>query len=157
MTHLSEDNCQDLGRIMTLKYAAFLGDRSFTIMSKADRSTAEVTVTALNPENTFVYPIEARIDLTKCSLNAKDACLLMLDYIDSYFEEFFREEENVFVPIDWTSYSFEGSSFELKGQIRNVKVEELADKLLSDAGENFTPTGSAILDKSKAVDTSATT
>ena len=64
-------------------------------------------------------------------MKRKDAVLFLLDYIDCYFEEFFKEDENVFLPIDWSEYSFDEVPFQLKGQILNLHVEDLADRILS--------------------------
>ena len=50
--------------------------------------------------------------------------------MDIYFDEYFKGEEDVYIPIDWTEYTFENLSFKMRGQVRNLKMESLADEIL---------------------------
>jgi hypothetical protein len=56
--------------------------------------------------------------------------MLLLDFIDVYFEEFFHDRQDTWLPIDWAGFNFEGFEFELKGQVLNKRTEELADLFL---------------------------
>jgi hypothetical protein len=58
----------------------------------------------------------------------------LIDYIDSYFEEFFRENGEVLLPIDWAPFDWEGVPIQLKGQIFNLEVEKMADEWLEHGG-----------------------
>ena len=89
-----------------------------------------VTLTLSNESQSFVYPVEARIDSAKEGLSVRDASLFLIDYIDAYFEDFFADGEELYLPIDWADMTYDANNFQIKGQILNVKAEDLADELL---------------------------
>lgn len=128
---LTQDEIKDLARIMTIKYASQLRDRYFEITSKVDGVGAYVTTTLQNSEGSFVYPVEGRMVHAEQNISPKDALLLLIDYIDHYFEEYFHEDENVFLPIDWCSFSYEELDLQLRGQVINQKAQAQADALLA--------------------------
>jgi hypothetical protein len=128
---LTKEDEFSLIQILNRKYAVYLNGRFFRLNVKANTETAFVTVTLLSQDESFFYPVEARIAHRDQELEAKEAVLLTLDYIDIYFDEYFRESENTFLPLDWTAYTFEDAEIELKAQVKNKKSESLADQLLS--------------------------
>ena len=68
-------------------------------------------------------------------MTANEAALFLIDYIDTYFEEFLLEEdEELYLPIDWAKHTYEAVEFEVKGQIKNEKLEDMADDLLRESG-----------------------
>ncbi|NRA44980.1 MAG: hypothetical protein HRU09_08510 [Oligoflexales bacterium] len=129
---LSMEERMELERIMNIKYASKLMGRLFTITSHHDTAASFVKVTLLKNDESFYYPIEGRIEHKSQNLSAKEASLLLIDYIDSYFDEFLREDENVFVPIDWSEFSYEGFTLSLRGQIQDLKSESIADQILAE-------------------------
>lgn len=128
---LTNEQLLDLNRIMTLKYAAYLRDRSFEITAKLETESVYCSIVLRNDDKSFYYLVESRMDMRPKDLTGQDAALIMIDYMDIYFDEYLREDENVMLPIDWTSFSCEGVEFELRGQIHNLKLELEADALLA--------------------------
>ena len=113
------------------KYRIGLNGRSFAVEAKLEGIGVLVKVTLEHPDKTFVYPAEARIDFKKEEMTANEAALFLIDYIDTYFEEFLLEEdEELYLPIDWAKHTYEAVDFEVKGQIKNEKLEDMADDLL---------------------------
>ena len=53
----------------------------------------------------------------------------MLDYIDLYFEDYLKDD-SVLLHLDWNDHNFEDETFQLRGQITNLKLEHMADELL---------------------------
>lgn len=129
---LNDEERTELERIMNIKYASKLNDRLFSIKAHQDKASSFVTVTLLKTDESYFYPVEGRVEHKSQNLSAREACLMLLDYIDSYFDEFLREDENVFIPIDWSEFSFEGFTLSLRGQILDLKSESLADKILAE-------------------------
>lgn len=129
---ITEQELGDLQKIMILKYGAYLKDRSFTISHTNDKQDIHCSITLENPQGTFVYKVEAAVSKKNLALKDKEALLVMLDYIDIYFDEYLKGEENVYIPIDWTDYTFENLTFKMRGQVRNRKAEDLADELLGE-------------------------
>ncbi len=130
---IAENDSQNLARIMGCKYASSLKGRYFTLQTWFEQKKVFVTVTLQNEDKTYVYPVEAYFEFEKEEgLSVKEVALTLVDYIDSYFDEYFQENEMSYLPIDWHPYSFEGCQFFLKGQIVNMHLESLANQLLGE-------------------------
>ncbi len=124
--------CDELAAAMQTKYRMALGERRFVVEAEIKGRGVFVKVTLENPERSFHYPVEARVLYEKEEMKSAEAALFLINYIDTYFEEFLLEEdEELFLPIDWSDHQYEGVNFQMKGQIHNLKLEELADEWLS--------------------------
>ena len=119
-----------LAEAMNGKYAAFLAGRCFAITAEEIDGALHVTTLLRNSDESFYYPVATRIDYKAEELSLHQAFMFLVDYIDSYFEEYLTEDDDLFLPIDWTHHQYEATDFQIKGQILNKKAEDLADKLL---------------------------
>lgn len=128
---VTEAECRDISSLMERKYATFMKQRSFETMVRKDGNGVYAKITLRNPSGSFYYPVEARIAHIDHDMSNHDAGLFLLDYIDAYFAEYFRENGEVYLPIDWADYESDGIPMQLKGQILNLEVERMADELLS--------------------------
>ena len=133
---ISTEECDALAETMSRKYASFLNGRYFEVSLKHDQTGNFATVLLRNDSGSFYYPVEGRISDYDHDLNRHDATLFLIDYIDSYFEEFFRENGEVYLPIDWAAFEWEGIPIQLRGQILNLEVENMADDWLKNGGKN---------------------
>ena len=132
---LTQEELNELAEAMDDKYRIGLNGRSFAIEAKVEGIGVLVKVTLENSEKTFVYPVEARIDFKKEEMTENKSALFLIDYIDTYFEEFLLEEdEELYLPIDWAKHTYEAVEFEVRGQIKNEKLEDMADELLKKSG-----------------------
>jgi hypothetical protein len=132
---LEKDECLALAEILEKKYNHWRKDRSFQVAAYADQQGTFAKVALLNSKRTFYYPVEARINHKDHEMDRREAATFLLDYIDYYFEEFFREGEGIYLPIDWAQHTCEGIAFDIKGQIHNSYLEDLADQLLASSGQ----------------------
>ena len=82
-------------------------------------------------DDSFYYPVEAQINLIEESMSPKEAALFLSDYIDYYFDEYFKESETIYLNIDWKKIQFESRSFLIKGQILNLQQEKAAEAFLN--------------------------
>ena len=134
---LSEDtygyNRARIAAIFDEKFAGMVGPRFFEVRLDKANDFCLLSVILKNPDESFYYPVHAKINITEQDIDMGKAFELMLDYVDIYFMEYFRENENVFIPIDWASYTFEGYELFMHGQVFNNKLEKMADALLSGA------------------------
>lgn len=130
---LPEDVTTELAHLMDKKYAGYRRDRNFSIAARRDYDRVSVAVVLRNSNEHFYYPVEGRLNFVDETMKPEEAAFFLIDYIDLYFNEFFTEEENVWIPIDWAKFEYEATDFELKGQVYNKYAEGLADKLLADA------------------------
>lgn len=126
------DAWDELATLLNKKYKVQLDDKSFSVSAKMEEGVVSVTVVLKNKDESFYYPVEARVKHIEEELSPGEALYFLVDYIDTYFEEYLTEDDNIYLPIDWASFEYEAVSFELKGQILNRKADLLADQLLSD-------------------------
>lgn len=122
-----------LADLMNRKYENYLLGKLFTVTSfyVAAEQGVYVTVTLSNKDESYYYPVEARVAIHKEELSKKDAAFFLVDYIDTYFEEYLMEEERLLLTIDWSDQEYDAVSFQTRGQIRNLKLEKMADEWLS--------------------------
>lgn len=127
---LSQAECNDLADMMQQKYSLYLDGRSFEITAEVQPSEAVfVKVLLRNEDDSFHYPVEARMKYKTEEMSPHAAALFLIDYLDVYFEEYF-EDDGLFLPIDWADHAYCGADFQVRGQIFNLKVEKMADELL---------------------------
>ena len=128
---LTKEEEFSLIQILNRKYAVYLNGRFFRLDLKVDTEAAYATVTLLSKDESFYYPVDGRIAHKDQEIDPKTSVLMLLDYVDIYFDEYFREQENTFLPLDWTAYTFEDAELEMKAQVRNKQAESLADQIIS--------------------------
>ena len=135
---ISEKEILDLTKIVNLKYGAHLRDRSFQIDHCHNSIELLASMTLSNGDKTFFYQVETKaLAKDMANISSREALLVMLDYIDIYFSEYFKEEEDMFIPIDWSEVQFENLNFQMRGQVRNLHCEFLADELLKKGAEAY--------------------
>lgn len=126
--------CSDLAALMQRKYAGFLAQRFFEVSVSKDVTGVHAKMTLRNQDGSFFYPVEGRMAFVDSDLSPRESALLLLNYMDAYFDEYLREGGDVYLPIDWAEYEYEGVPLQLKGQIYNLVIEKMADELLRGAG-----------------------
>jgi hypothetical protein len=130
---LTEEEKNILLKIMNTKHASYLDGRFFEIEINVDYDLVKLQVLLRNKSGQFYYPVEAQIAFKEQNLSPKDSVLFLIDYIDFYFDEFFKENGEVLLSIDWSKHTFEEKEFQVKGQIFNLERERLADEWLKKA------------------------
>ena len=128
---LPSETLRQLEKMMNEKYEGFLQKRTFHLSADSEDQQVSVCVTLQNEDESFVYPVQGRLNCETEDMEPDEAALFLIDYIDSYFEDFFDDEEALYLPIEWANYSYDAVDMQLKGQILNLKVERMADDLLA--------------------------
>ena len=134
-TLLSVDMTAQLVSLLNMNHRDGRGLRYFTVESSLEDQVVSLRITLQNKDRTFVYPVEARMLYEENNISPNDAALFLADFIDSYFEEYFNEDENSYVPIDWATYESDEKTFQLRGQVINELLEREADALLARASK----------------------
>lgn len=129
---ITSEECEELAYLMNQKYAAFLDDRKFEILVGHEGPGVKAQVLLQNDAQSFYYPVEGRMLHEEEDMTARDAVLFLIDYIDLYFEEFLSQGEDFYVPIDWAKHQYDAVDFQIRGQILNLKVETMGDRLLTE-------------------------
>lgn len=128
---LNQDDCDALAKAMESKYAMALKGRTFAVEAEVKGRGVFVKVILSNQDKSYYYPVEARVLYEKEEMQRGEAALFLLDYIDAYFDEYLTQEnEEIYLPIDWADFQYEAVDFQMRGQILNLKLEELAEEFL---------------------------
>ena len=130
---LTVGDCSSLKELLAKKFQPYLAGRTFEITSGVDDDAIIVAVILRNRRGTFFYPIEARVERHQFLRSGREGALCLCETIDTYLDEFFHNQEEIYLPIDWTPYPCEKVEVQLRGQIFNLEVEEMADALLNAA------------------------
>ncbi len=128
---LSQAECNDLADMMQQKYGLYLDGRTFDVsveMQPGDVVFARILLR--NEDDSFHYPVEARMKYKTEEMSPREAALFLIDYVDVYLEEYFEDQGGLFLPIDWADHEYCGTEFQVRGQIFNLKVEKMADEIL---------------------------
>ena len=128
---LAENELKELTQIMNIKYGAHLKERDFKLSQTKNKENLNVKVVLEKEDESFYYPVEAQINFIEEELSQKEAALFLFDYIDYYFDEYFKENETIYLNIDWKKVQFDSKSFQIKGQILNLKQEKAAENFLN--------------------------
>jgi hypothetical protein len=126
----TSDSLAKTTTLLNHKYFAFVEDEVFTIDALGNHEQVQLRMTLLKKDGSVKYPVEAVHLLEPESKYSKaDLAFLMLDYLDNYWQEYFREDRDVYLSLDWSKHEFEGGAFFLRGFVRNVALEDAADAL----------------------------
>jgi hypothetical protein len=116
-------------------FAHLAKDENIFFEGHFSEGACHVTCTLKNNDETYCYPFEATISSKEHrNLPATEAKNLLLDFIGAYFEEFFADSRQTFVPVEWAVFRIEDTNIHARGQIINKKLEKDADNVLKSAG-----------------------
>ena len=134
-TSLNKWEISEIQAALLERHEAYLEDGEFfEIAGYRSKSEVHLTMTLRNEDETFVYPVDCRIDFSENeNLKTTEGLELVLDFLDYYYSRYLREDRELLLPIDWGSFTFEECQIWARGQILNRKLEQLADQFL--AGE----------------------
>ena len=128
---LTDAECVELAEIMVKKYRIAMKDRSFSIRASVQDKGVYVTIILSNKDQSYYYPVEARMMFDAEEMEPREAALFLIDYIDVYFEEYlYEEDEQIYLPIDWSDHEYEAINLQIRGQILNQKLDAMADEWL---------------------------
>lgn len=132
---ISEFEAQRIAQLLMQRHAAHLADDEW-LEVEGYRSKEEVYTCMIlrNEDESLFYPVECRMDLTRNPVAGPIAAQdVLLDFQDQYFEQFFQENRDLYLTIDWSDLEFAQYTIQAKGQILNKKLDDLTDQFL--AGE----------------------
>ena len=125
-----ENKVRVLG-LFNQRHGGMLRDERFDLAARLDRETVVVTLDLQRSDRTSHHRMEAAKAVPEDgSLSAGQNLDLCLDFLDWYLGEFFREDRELLLPLDWKPHTF--GEFELlaRGDVRNPVLEDAADAWL---------------------------
>ena len=131
----SEEENQKIKKLLDKKHLVYLESEEFIIESGATKDQVQLKVTLTKSDKSYYYPIECVfVKESSSDFKETEVAFKMLDYLDLYWTNYFSEERNVFVPLDWSKHEFEGIHFYIRGFVRNLQLENYANDFLSKHG-----------------------
>ena len=115
------------------RYGRFLQDgERFKVTGKSEDDAWTICVTFENTDQSLHLPVEVVLMVNEnpqCTTDqARDT---LVDFIDYYFDRYFKGARHVTLPIDWKAIPFGEYTIRARGWERNLKLEVAADRLLA--------------------------
>ena len=130
-----ENQIVEIESSLQRKYAAFIKGRRFTLETVADAQSVTLGVILKSDDESFYYPVQGRIAWREEGLSLEKAAELLLDLMDSYFQEYLVSGGETLLPLDWQDFEVNDHKMQLRGQIQNLMLEKLGDKLMAGTQE----------------------
>ena len=127
----SNEEIVNIKKLLSKKHLLYLENETFEIDSGTLSDQIQICISLIKNDKSTYYPIECIfIKESNHSIKETEIAFTMLDYVDLYWENYFSEERNVFIPLDWSKHEFEGVSFYMRGFVRNLHLESQAEAYL---------------------------
>lgn len=111
-------------------------DELFEISGLFKGSVVVIKLILANADRSFYYEIEGAFDFANNpKIKRAEGKYKVLDLIDQYLIEFFESGREVNLHLDWKEYLVGDFTLHMKGEIRNLLVEDMANKLLNNTGK----------------------
>ncbi len=121
--------------LLQKKHRLYLSDEEFIILTGYNKEQLQILFTFQKKDGSLFYPIEIVCMHTDYqTLKKETIAALIVDYIDSYFQEFFEENRSIYLPLDFSTHEHEDIKFFMRGFIRHKHLEKWADELLANHG-----------------------
>lgn len=108
-----------------------LRNESFSLDARVEGENPVMQVVLKSDDRTLEYTMEAafvRADYPAFGMS--DALDVCVDFLDWYLGEYFREERDAFLPLDWKKFRFGDLEVMARGDLRNALLDDLADAWL---------------------------
>ena len=129
------DESHKIVDVLNTKHSVYLDGEGFEFESGFNKDQIQIKVCLKKNDKSVIYPIEIICVYDEYShLKVQEISHIIMDYIDFYWSEYFMDERNLFVPLDWGRYECEGITFFLRGFVRNLSLEMQADAFLKECG-----------------------
>lgn len=130
-----DDTLERVAGLLDKKYRAFLKAEHFEIEGGRTSDAVQIRTTLAKNDGSVNYPVEAVLPLDPEQESEPDElALLLIDYLDVYWNEYLTGGRETFLPIDWSRHECEGEEFFLRGAVRNLSLEAQADALFRQHG-----------------------
>ncbi len=129
-----DEEILNIQSLLNKKHSLYLDDEEFILEVGTSKEQIQIKIVLIKKNNIASYPIECIYLKETAKEEEQDIVLKMIDYLDIYWANYFSEERNVFVPIDWSKHEFEGICFYMRGFLRNIELENAANEFLNKHG-----------------------
>ena len=113
------------------KHGRRLKGEAFTISASEQDTTVVVSLYLAAHDRSFEYRMESAVTVDEKLVHTKELALeLALDFLDWYLGEYFKNDRDLLLPLDWQAHRFGEFEVMARGDVRNPELDELADAWL---------------------------
>ena len=113
------------------KHGRRLKGETFSITASEQDSTVIVCLYLAANDRSFEYRMESAVTVDEKLVHTKELALeLALDFLDWYLGEYFKNDRDLLLPLDWQPHRFGEFEVMAKGDVRNPDLDDMADAWL---------------------------
>jgi len=113
------------------RHGSALRNEHFEVDARKEGEDAVVSLVLSTDDRTSVYRMEAAIHREQyVAMTLQQSIDVALDFLDWYLGEYFREERDAFLPLDWKAFRFGDVEVMARGEVRNEFLDDMADAWL---------------------------
>jgi len=113
------------------RHAASLRNETIEVEARREGEDAVVRLVLASHDRTSVYQMEATVRREQyLAMTVAQSIDVALDFLDWYLGEYFREERDAFLPLDWKPFRFGDVEVTARGELRNEFLDDMADAWL---------------------------
>ena len=128
---IDADMEQQLLEALRKRHGTRLKDETLTVSAQMDGSNVVANLVLAKRDRTYVYDMNAAVDSEDRRLRSVDEALdLVIDFLDWYLGEYFKESREILLPLDWQPHQFGDYEVLARGDVRNEILDDAADAWL---------------------------
>jgi hypothetical protein len=128
---LTSESASQVITALHRRHAGMLRDERFELRARLEQGTVVATLELARSDRSSHYVMEAAKAVPENgALDLEQTLDLCLDFLDWYLGEFFREQRELLLPLDWQPHKFGDFEVLARGDLRNPILEDAADAWL---------------------------
>ena len=120
------------------KHGRRLKGETFSISASEQDTTVIICIHLAATDRSFEYRMESAVTVDEKLVHTRELALeLGLDFLDWYLGEYFKNDRELLLPLDWQAHRFGEFEVLARGDVRNPELDDMADAWLrGDVGES---------------------
>jgi hypothetical protein len=116
---------------LNTRYGRMLRQEYFSVSGKLEEGSVVVSLVLQRHDQKFRYEMACAKSVPENeSASMMDTADLCLDFLDWHLGQYFEEEREVILPLDWQSHRFGDVDVLARGDVRNPELDDAADAWL---------------------------
>ena len=113
------------------RHGTSLMDETLTMSARVEGDNPVFQVVLEKTDRTVKYTMEAALSRAAYpAMSLSEGLDVCVDFLDWYLAEYFREDRDAFLPLDWKAFRFGDLEVMARGDLRNALLDDLADAWL---------------------------
>lgn len=113
------------------RHGRMLRDERFSVSANLAEGSVVLRLVLERHDRSFRYQMEAAREVPEDeSRSVQETLELCLDFLDWYLGEYFDNERELLLPLDWQPHRFGDVEVLARGDVRNPSLDEAADAWL---------------------------